>query len=240
MAATAGNTLTVDGIVTNNALGVTGGPLVIGIPASSANGNTLGLVPGTGAGTANATAVMATGTVVLTNTANTYTGGTIIDSGILLLTGNSLAPLGAGGITLNGGTFQWKNGITTDLSTKTITLGAGNGTLDVNGSAGTANSITLANGIGNGGSGALTVASSFAGGALTLNGANTYTGGTTVNASTTLSVNGSLSSGPVVINGTLGGTGAIGGSVTANSGASLLLTAGSPLTVSGAAKFQNR
>ena len=192
--ATAGNTLTVDGNVTNNL--VNAGPLVIGVPASGANGNTLGMLPGTGAGTANPTAVLATGTVVLNNTANNYTGGTIIDSGTLLLSSNSLAPLGTGGITLNGGTFQWKNGITTDISTRTITLGAGNGTLDVNGSSGTANSITLANGIGNGGSGALTVASSFAGGSLTLSGANTYTGGTTVNASTTLSVNGSLSPAP--------------------------------------------
>ncbi len=232
VAATAGNTLTVDGYVTNN--GVIAGPLVIGIPASGANGNTLGQVPGTGAGTANATAVLATGTVVLNNTANTFTGGTIIDSGTLLLSSNSLAPLGSGGLTLNGGTFQWKNGVTTDISTKTITVGAGGGTLDVNGSAGTANSITLANGIGNGGSGALTVASSFAGGSLKLSGANTYTGGTTVNPSTTLLVNGSLGSGPVVVNGALGGTGVIGGSVTANSGASLLLTAGSPLAVSGA------
>lgn len=234
LAATAGNTLTVDGIVTNNAFGVFGGPLVIGILASSANGNTLGLLPGTGTGTANATAVMATGTVVLTNTANTYTGGTVIDSGILLLTGNSLAPLGTGGIALNGGTFQWQNGTTIDISSRTITLGSGNGTLDVNGSAGTANSITLASGIGNGGSGALTVASSFAGGSLTLNGANSYTGGTTVNGSTTLLVNGSLSSGPVVVNGAFGGTGTIGGSVTANSGATLTLTAGSPMAVSGA------
>ena len=234
LAATAGNILTVDGIVTNTASAATGGPLVIGIPASAANGYTLGLVPGTGAGTANATAVMATGTVVLTNMVNTYSGGTIIDSGTLSLTVNSLVPLGTGGITLNGGTFQWQNGITTDISTKTITLGASNGTFDVNGSAGTANSIILANGIGNGGSGALTVASSFAGGSLTLNGVNSYTGGTTVNSSTTFLLNGSLSSGPVIVNGTFGGTGTIGGSVTANSGATLTLTANSPMTVSGA------
>jgi len=232
--ATAGNTFTVDGVVSNTSVAAIAGPLVIGIPASSANGSTLGQLPGTGANTANPAAVLATGTVVLNNTANTYTGGTIIDSGTLLLSSNSLAPLGTGGISLNGGTFQWKNGVTTDISTKTLTVGAGNGTLDVNGSAGTANSITLANGIGNGGSGALTVASSFAGGSLTLSGVNTYTGGTTVNPSTTLRVNGSLAAGPVVVNGTLGGTGSIGGSVTANSGASLLLTAGSPLTVSGA------
>jgi autotransporter-associated beta strand protein len=69
LAAAAGQTLTVDGQVT----GVAGqAPLVIGIPASSANGNVAGLVPGTGgiaqglaANTANTTPVNGTGTVVL-------------------------------------------------------------------------------------------------------------------------------------------------------------------------------
>ena len=231
IAATAGNTITVDGLVTN--ISVVAGPLIVGIPASSANGNTLGLVPGTGSGTANPTPVTATGTVVLNNTGNTYTSGTVLDSGILQLNVANLAVLGSGGITLNGGTFQWLNGITTDISTRTVTLASGNGTLDVNSGAGTANSITLANGIGHGGSGALTVASSTPGGQLILSGANSYTGGTTVNANSTLLVNGSLGSGTVTVNGTLGGTGTIGGNAVWSSGAFAALTAGSPLRVSG-------
>jgi autotransporter-associated beta strand protein len=231
VAATAGVTFTVDGLITNTA--AVAGPLVIGIPASSANGNEAGLVPGTGSGTANLTAVNATGTVVLNNVGNSYSGGTIVESGTLQLTTNNLAVFGTGGIILNGGTFQWLNGITTDLSAKIITLGSSNGTFDVNGGNGTANTITLANGIGNGGNGALTVSSSNPGGTLILSGANTYTGGTTVNPNSTLLVNGSLTSGIVTNNGTLGGSGTIGGSVTWNSGAIARLSAGAPLVISG-------
>ena len=65
------------------------------------------------------------------------------------LSTNNLAVFGTGGITLNGGTFQWLNGITTDISTRTITFGSASGTFDVNSGAGTANSITLAHAIGN-------------------------------------------------------------------------------------------
>jgi autotransporter-associated beta strand protein len=231
LAATAGNTFTVDGVITN--ISVVAGSLIVGIPASSANGNTIGQVPGTGSGTANTTAVNATGTVVLNNTGNAYTGGTIVDSGTLQLSTNNLAVFGTGGITLNGGTFQWLNGITTDISTRTITFGSASGTFDVNSGAGTANSITLAHAIGNGGSGSLTVASSTPGGKLILSGANSYTGGTTVNANSTLLINGSVSSGNVTNNGTLGGTGTIGGNAIWNPGATASLTAGTPLAVSG-------
>jgi beta-galactosidase len=113
LAATAGNTMTIDGVV-SGAVGT--GPLTIGIPASSANGNLVGVLPGSGAGTANAE-VDAAGTVALTG-ANTYTGKTIIASGTLQLgVGGSInnSPdiiLGAGttydvslitGYTLNGG-----------------------------------------------------------------------------------------------------------------------------------------
>ena len=81
LAATAGHTMTVDGLIS----GATGsGSLTIGIPASSANNNNVGLLPGSGTGTANTTAVNATGTVLLT-TNETYTGNTIISSGTLQL-----------------------------------------------------------------------------------------------------------------------------------------------------------
>jgi autotransporter-associated beta strand protein len=227
IAATAGNTITIDGVVTNDTVGA--GPLIVGIPASGANGNTLGGVPGTGTGSANA-AVVATGTVVLNNTANSYTGGTIIDSGTLQLTVNNLAVLGTGGITLNGGTFKW-SGVTTDISSRPLMLASLGGTLDVNGGA-----VTLVNPIGNGGSGALTVASTTPGGILALSGANTFAGGITVNANSTLSLNGSSSGGSVVVSGIFGGTGTVGGGgdVIWNPGAVASLTAGTPLTVSGA------
>jgi autotransporter-associated beta strand protein len=162
LAAVSGATMTVSGVVS----GANG--LTIGIPASSANGNTVGLVPGTGAETANTAAVNATGTVVLSNAANTYTGGTIVYDSTL-----SFASLGAGAVTLNGGTLQW-DGVTTDVSSQLV-LGAGTDTLDANG-----NAITLAGAVGNGGPANLAVQSSVPGGLLTLNGANTFTGGLTL------------------------------------------------------------
>jgi autotransporter-associated beta strand protein len=67
LAATTGNTLTIDGVVSGS------GPLAIGI----------GTLPGSGPGTANPTAVVGNGTVVLSG-ANNYGGGTTINSGTLL------------------------------------------------------------------------------------------------------------------------------------------------------------
>jgi fibronectin-binding autotransporter adhesin len=194
LAATGANVLNVDGLVS----GATGtGALVIGIPASSANGSTAGLVPGTGAGTANTTAVNATGTVVLSNASNSYTGGTIIDSGVLQLSG-AIGALGTGGITFKGGGFQWGSSTTADISARTVTL-AGASSLDTNG-----NNVILANSIGNGGSGALTVKDTAGTGSLTLNGNNTFTGAVTVNSGATLKLGGAnVYTGITSVNGTL-------------------------------------
>jgi autotransporter-associated beta strand protein len=209
LAATANTTLTVDGIISGGT-----GPLIIGIPASAANGNVAGLLPGSGAGTANTTPIYATGKVSLT-AANTYTGGTVLDTGVLSIGSGSL---GTGGVTFNGGTLQW-NSTGPDISTQNVTINSGGGTLDVN-----AKTITLANSIGNGGSGALTVISSGAPGVggLFLNGGVSYTGGTIV------------ASGAV-----LGGTGTIGGNITWNSGSFATLSSSSLLTVSGAVTLNN-
>ena len=81
-AATAGNTMTIDGVVSGS------GVLNIGIPASSANSSTVGLLPGSGTGTANTTPVYATGVVALGG-ANTYTGNTLVYSGTLQVTNSS-------------------------------------------------------------------------------------------------------------------------------------------------------
>ena len=123
LAATAGNTMTIDGVVSGTA------PLTIGIPASSANGNTVGLLPGSGAGTANPVAVNASGTVLLT-TNDTYTGNTIIASGTL--------QLGAGGAINNSPNIIVGAGTTYDVSLISgYTLNAGQNLLGsgtVNGS----------------------------------------------------------------------------------------------------------
>ena len=205
LAATAGYALTVDGVVSG---GAGSGPLIIGIPASTANGNVTGLLPGSGLGTANLTPVYGTGKVILT-AANTYTGGTVLDTGILSIGSGSL---GVGGVTFNGGTLQW-TATSPDISTQTVTINAGGATLDLNGQA-----IGFANSIGNGGSGALVVTNSGAPGlgGLFLNGGNTYTGGTTV------------TSGAV-----LGGSGTITGNVTWSSGSYASLSSSALLEVSG-------
>ena len=181
LAATTGNTFTVDGVVGGPATS----PLTIGIAASSANNNTAGLLPGSGAGTANLTGVYATGTVALTG-ANTYSGGTVVASGTVQINGlNALGGTNYGGLTLNGGALQYAPGITgsngsTDVSGGAgLTLASGGGTVDTNG-----NAVSYANSIGNGGSGALTIASTASGGSLTLLSSANYTGSTTVSSGT--------------------------------------------------------
>ncbi len=203
LAAEAGYTLTVDGQIGSAA---NTGTLVIGIPASSANGNVASLLPGTGSGTANTTPVYATGTVKLTypnaGNGNFFYGGVNIVGGATLSINSAYALGGAnqGSTIFNNGTLQYNStlatgaaGLALDISGQPVTL-AGNGTIDINGK-----SVTFGNSIGNGGSGQLTVANSGSGGGLFLNGGSTHTGGT-------------------VVTGTLGGSGTIAGNVTVNSG----------------------
>ena len=172
------------------------------------------------------------GTLSLT-TANTYSGGTTLNGGTLNFVTGALPS--SGGITFNGGTLQWGASTTTDVSSgQTLTFNSGGATLGLNG-----NTVTLANPIGNSGTGALIVNSMAGGGVLNLAGANTYTGNTTVNNGATLNVNNTSGSGTgsgnvtVASGGTLGGTGTISGNATLQSGANGSFTQGSPLTVSG-------
>jgi len=225
LAATAGNILTVDGVI-GSAVGT--GPLTIGLPASGANNNTAGLLPGTGTGTANA-AAYASGTVALTN-ANYYYGGTVLQSGTLNINGlNALGGANYGGVVFNGGTLQYAanfsgNNGSADLTisgTAGVTLAAGGGTIDLNG-----NSVNYAGTIGNNGSGSLTVKSSLTGGSLNLQNGNNYSGPTTVTNATLAANNASGSatgSGDVLIQnaGILSGNGIIAGSVTVAAGGAL-------------------
>ncbi|HEY1661440.1 MAG TPA: autotransporter-associated beta strand repeat-containing protein [Verrucomicrobiae bacterium] len=218
LAAVAGDTMTVDGVISG------ANPLTVGIPATSANGGVAGQVAGTGTGTANAP-VLATGTVVLTG-ANTYSGGTIIDGANLSFASGGL---GTGGITFNGGVLQWAAGNSNDISSQTVTFNSAGSTLDVNG-----NTVSLANPIGNNGAGILTVESTAGNGALNLKGANTYTGGTTVSSGTLNADNTSGSatgtnSVTVQSGAGLGGSGTIAGSITWQSGALGSFTIGSEL-----------
>jgi autotransporter-associated beta strand protein len=218
LAAVSGTTMTVDGVVS-------GTTLTVGIPASSENGNIAAQVLGTGSGTAN-TSVLATGTVALTGV-NTWTGGTLLDSGTLRISASSL---GSGGLNFNGGAIQWASGVSTDISSQAVTFNA-NATLDVNG-----NTVTLGNSIGNNGPGVLTVESLSANGVLNLKGVNTWTGATIVSSGTLNALNTSGSAtgiGTVTVQSGagLGGSGFISGNILWQSGAVASLDIGSQLTV---------
>ena len=245
LAATAGNTLTVNGTIGS---GANTGPLVIGIPASAANGSVAGLLPGTGSiangqtvDTANTTPVFGSGTVKLNGVGNSFFGGVTILGGATLNINSEWQLGGAnqGPVIFNNGTLQYSNTLlntAVDISQNTggtaqLVTFAGNANIDVNSHA-----ITYTNSIGNGGSGAFTLVDSTGGGGLTLLGGGNYTNTTMVGNGTnavTLNVNGTLASSSVTVatNGTLGGTGTISGSVNWQAGAAALFTAGSPLTV---------
>ena len=209
-----GTTQSLQGAITNNAVVVFD---------QATNGTYAGVMSGSGSLTKNGV-----GTVTLTG-ANSYTGGTVVNAGVLQLgAGASLATGSA--LTVNGGTF--------DLNGNSQTVGAlsgaggvialGGGTLTTD----SASNTTLSSAI-SGGGGFVKQGT----GLLTLTGANTYTGGTTVNDGTLqLGASGSLASGgALTVNGgtfdlngnsqtvgTLSGTGgtiALGGGVLTTSSA---------------------
>src|SRR5262249_17522477 len=150
-----GNTVSLQGKILNNATVVFD---------QATNGTYAGEMSGTGA-------LTKTGAGTVTRTANnTYSGGTIINGGLVNFSaGNNL---GTGAITLNGGGLQWATGNTLDISSRLAPLGVSGGTFDTNG-----NNVTLASVIG--GTGNLVKSG---GGQLTLSGTNTYSDGTVVTA----------------------------------------------------------
>ena len=173
------------------------------------------------------------GTVVLTNTNNTYSGGTTLSAGHLNI--NTAAALGTGALTIVGGTLGNTSGRPITLSTNNAQIWSGdftftastfpsNNTLNLGTGAVTmsssrtvtvvSSSLTVGGVISDSGSGySLTKAGP---GTLILGGANTYSGGTT------------LSAGQLNINAAAAlGTGAL-----TISGGALGNTSGSPITLS--------
>lgn len=147
--------------------------------------------------------------------ANTYTGATTINGGSIVL-----STAGALGVTssliLNGGGITYGTGVTQDVSSAPVTLSGGTNTINTNG-----NNVTLAQSIGQGGTGSLVKAGA---GKLTFSSSNNYSGSTSVSAGTLAANNSSGSatgSGPVNVSSgaTLTGSGTIAGAVTASTGA---------------------
>jgi autotransporter-associated beta strand protein len=155
------------------------------------------------------------GALHLTNVANTYTGGTTVNGGVLGIVSGSLGALPASpaiDITLNnGGTLRYNaDGMALNVN-RQILLGAGGGALNTNGNNGGVSGVISGSSL-----------TKIGAGTLTLSNNNTYTGGTTISTGTLL-VNNAIGSGtgtgPVTVNaaGTLGGNGTVLGNVT-NSG----------------------
>lgn len=104
-------------------------------------------------------------------TANTFTGGTVINAGTLSIANDNALGAASGSVTLAGGTLQLGNTVS---SARSLTLNA-NSSISVLGSASALWSGILS------GSGGLTKADA---GVLTLSGANIYTGPTVVSGGT--------------------------------------------------------
>jgi len=161
---TAGTFTLAGGTLANGTLTATSYALQSGFEADNA------VMAGSGAATKTTT-----GLVTLNGT-NTYSGGTNLNVGTINF--STLSNLGTGGLSFGGGTLQYASGSTVDISSRTVTLAAGGGTIDTNG-----NNVSFANAIGNSGTGGLTKTGL---GNLTLSAVNTYTSTTSVNEGTLL------------------------------------------------------
>src|SRR5271165_1897812 len=213
------------------------GNYFLGSKALSAGGNNLsttvsgviqdGSSPAGPGGVGGSLTKVGTGTLTLTG-ANTYTGGTNLNGGILAV--NSDSNLGTGLLTFNGGTLEALAAGGGLVSSKPITLNAGGGTF----LADTGTTSILSGAIG--GVGAWTKTGP---GTLTLSAANTYSGGTNLNGGIlAVNSNGSLGTGPLSFNG--GTLEALAGitstkAITLNAGGGAFLAdTGSVSTLSGA------
>jgi autotransporter-associated beta strand protein len=123
------------------------------------------------------------GTLILTNAANTYTGGTLIKTGTVQI-GTSSAPgsLGAGVVTFDGsGTLDIVNIHNNLLSNSVTNSGTGNSVLEINSTLNNTISGPLTDG---GGGSSLVLQQSGTGTTIVTNANNNYSGGTIVSKGT--------------------------------------------------------
>lgn len=202
--ATTTNLLNVGG-----SIGGLSGTVTLTLSGSNTGNNTITGAIGNGSATALNLTKSGTGTWLLSGS-NNYTGTTTVNQGTLNFATGSLGS--GGGITVNGGTLAWAAGNTTDISSRTVTIGSSGGTFNISGST------TFANSIGNSGTGAFT---KTGGGILTLSAAAGWTGANNINGGTMiLSNSNQLSSGSISFGGgalQMTGTHAFANTVTLNS-----------------------
>ncbi|GLQ91489.1 autotransporter-associated beta strand repeat-containing protein [Dyella acidisoli] len=193
-------------VLSGGTLTLTGTAAVIRVgDGSSASAGMTATIDSVLAGNAGLTKTDA-GTLVLGGI-NTYSGGTAINGGTLVVSSDANLGNASGGLSVNGGTLENTAAFSTG---RAITL-AGNGTLQTHAD------LTVSGVIA--GNGALNKTGT---GTLTLTGANTYSGGTTISAGTlqgdTHSLQGSIVDNAALVfnqndrgvfNGTLSGNGQI-------------------------------
>lgn len=149
------------------------------------------------------------GTLILTG-ANTYSGGTIVEDGVLQIASDTNLGAASGGLAIDGATLRTTGNITTG---RAVTIGAGGATFD------TAQDTALTIQSAVAGTGGLTKAGT---GDLILNAANSYAGPTAVAAGTlavgSAGTTSAFIEGPVTVaaGATLAGYGTIGSDVTSS------------------------
>ena len=119
--------------------------------------------------------MLGNGTMTLTGN-STFTGSLSINAGTVLFGAASNLGASTGPLAISGNSsLQWTGAANnTDISTRTVTIGAGGARLDIG-----SNNVTFANSIGNSGAGGITKSGT---GTLTLAAGNTYAGDTSITA----------------------------------------------------------
>ena len=151
----------------------------------------------------------------LINSANSFTGGIIVNNELLVVYGSGV--LGAGAVTIEGGAnIDFVGGTYANA----INI-AGVSNFNVNPTGAATPSVVTLNGIISDGASAGALSVQGANGTLALGGADNYSGGTTINSGATLEVSGAGSLGT--------------GGVTLQSGGTLTIDAGAAPAITGAA-----